>query len=276
MKHPSNFVDRTGKVYGLLTVIGSAGFSQALQRTVWNCKCECGNSCVIQGKLLANGTTRSCGCLKKVPRSRLDLTGRQFRYWSVVKFFDNGLPGKKVSRFLCRCICGVEKIVQGGVLTSGKSQSCGCKTSQIISEKNSTHGDTSGGRTKEYRAWKSMRDRCFLRSAKCYRIYGGRGITVCKRWLKFENFLADMGRAPSPSHQLDRFPNNNGNYEPSNCRWTDAKSQSRNRRTNVLATHDGVTKCCLDWAAELKIPRWTVARRLKIGRTIYQIKREFS
>ncbi len=275
-KRPFNFFDRTGLVYGKLTVLKYSGFSEKHQRTMWECRCECGKICIVQGKLLGNETTRSCGCLKKICSRALDLSGKKFGTYTVIKFVDKNPNGNPASRFLCRCNCGVERVLTASHLNSGKIQSCGCLTNALISEKNSTHGDTQGGiRTKEYRTWKAIKDRCYLKSCKSYRIYGGLGISMCARWLNsFENFLSDVGRAPSKSSSIER-KNNFGNYEKSNCIWSTPKLQARNRRTNIMLTHAGKTQCLLDWSVELKIKRWTLTRRIKSGRTIAQIKSEF-
>ncbi|HUB09426.1 MAG TPA: hypothetical protein VMB50_20650 [Myxococcales bacterium] len=94
-----------------------------------------------------------------------------------------------------------------------------------------THGEAAHGhRTPEWCAWREMRYRCQTPTARAYPQYGGRGIKVCERWQVFENFLADMGRRPSPRHSLDRI-DNDGNYEPGNCRWATSLEQNRNRRT---------------------------------------------
>lgn len=276
MSHPKNFVDRTGLVYGKLTVIESAGYSQELQRAMWKCKCSCGNICVIQGKLLKNGTTKSCGCLRReVPRT--DLSGKRFGIYTVIKFVDKNQGGRPRRRFLCRCDCGAERIFTASQINTGKPRSCGCLTNQIISEKNSTHGESHGEkRTKEYRAWRSIKQRCLLETNKSFRIYGARGILICPTWVNsFETFLLDMGRAPTLQHSIER-KDNNGNYEPGNCYWSTPLIQARNRRTNVFATHEGKTQCALDWSRELKVPIWTVLRRLRKGLSIAQIKSEFS
>lgn len=100
---------------------------------------------------------------------------------------------------------------------------------------NITHGMT---KTKVYGAWRAMRQRCLSPSSVSYPNYGGRGIKICRRWEKFENFYADMGDPPSPKHSLDR-KKTNGNYTPSNCRWATKKEQDTNRRSNVRFKHKG-------------------------------------
>lgn len=89
------------------------------------------------------------------------------------------------------------------------------------------HGDKD---SKEYRAWKEMRQRCSNKKRWDYKYYGELGVTICERWDDYLSFLADMGRKPSPKHSLDRFPNPNGNYEPTNCRWATSIEQALNRR----------------------------------------------
>lgn len=104
-----------------------------------------------------------------------------------------------------------------------------------------THG---GVYTPEYTVWLTMRKRCNDPKHDSYRSYGGRGISVCKEWANFANFYADMGPRPTPQHSIDRV-DNNGNYEPSNCRWATLKEQHRNRRDNRMITHEGITAMCL-------------------------------
>lgn len=105
-------------------------------------------------------------------------------------------------------------------------------------------------RTAEYTAWSSMKSRCYLPSYHNYNRYGGRGITVCDRWLEsFQKFLEDIGEKPSASHSLDRI-DNDGNYEPGNCRWATKKEQSNNRGTNKLVTAFGETKSMPEWLAD--------------------------
>jgi len=113
-----------------------------------------------------------------------------------------------------------------------------------------SHGMTG---SPEYMAWRNMKNRCSCETSNQYKDYGGRGIKVCNRWLRFENFLKDMGEKPSTNHQLDRI-NNDGNYEPDNCRWTISVTNSRNQRSSRYWFIDGIKyESCYHAAEELGI-----------------------
>lgn len=130
---------------------------------------------------------------------------------------------------MCSCDCGVTKRFNLNNVRNGNSKSCGCLMRELLSVSKHRHGHATNGITQEYRAWTNMWDRCTRTTSDDYPNYGGRGITVCARWKDFTNFLADMGLKPSPKLQLDR-QNNNGNYEPGNCRWATLSQQAKNRR----------------------------------------------
>lgn len=115
--------------------------------------------------------------------------------------------------------------------------------------------------SREWRLWSSMIRRCMYPSQASYHLYGGRGITVCDRWLTFENFRKDMGPCPA-GMTLDRFPNQNGNYEPGNARWADSRAQQRNRRNNHLLTFGGETMCIEAWAERQGLPAKTLRARI--------------
>lgn len=142
------------------------------------------------------------------------------------------------ARMLCVCQCGTPRTVRLDKLQSGHTQSCGCLQRAAASDLGktfTTHGDKTGGKcAPEYKSWTGMIGRCENPKNKKFPDYGGRGITVCDRWRgSYALFLADMGRKPSPNHSIDR-ENNNGNYEPINCRWATPKQQANNRRTRRI------------------------------------------
>ena len=128
----------------------------------------------------------------------------------------------------CRCDCGKELSARDDGLKCGDHVSCGCKKIDQLTEHGLSH-------LPEHKIWSSMIERCHTPNHRSFPDYGGRGIQVCQQWkVSFTNFLRDMGRRPSRHHSLDRFPDNDGDYGPSNCRWTIAKHQSRNRRNTKL------------------------------------------
>lgn len=120
--------------------------------------------------------------------------------------------------------------------------------------------------TPEYAAWKRMRQRCTNPANKRYSDWGGRGIKVCDRWQSFENFLTDMGPRP-PGTSLDRWPDNDGNYEPGNCRWATPAEQVKNRRNTIVVTLDGLPACLKDWCTSLNVNYQTAYMRIQRGMT---------
>lgn len=136
-----------------------------------------------------------------------------------------------------RCECGVWFVLDTGPLRDGRTNSCGCLRTEMIVARSRRHGF--GGRetrTAEYGIWKAMKQRCSDPTCSNWENYGGRWIKVCERWANdFPAFLADMGPRPSPKHSIDRI-DNNGNYEPGNCRWATSVQQNNNRRPPRLRT----------------------------------------
>jgi|HubBroStandDraft_6_1064221.scaffolds.fasta_scaffold00056_11 hypothetical protein len=140
--------------------------------------------------------------------------------------------GYMLRRLLCECVCGQRCIVFITNLRPGTNQSCGCWRVEASGKRNKTHGEGGNGKeTTEYIAWRSMITRCENPNTHYYKYYGGRGIRVCEEWrTSYETFLAYVGRKPSPQHTLDRYPDNDGNYEPENVRWATRSQQEHNKR----------------------------------------------
>jgi len=152
----------------------------------------------------------------------IDITGRRFSRWVVLSLYAKGAGAH--ATWVCQCDCGTRSVVDGVHLRRGKTRSCGC----LRTEQLTTHGYTAGYTRSTYRIWDAMRQRCTNPNHSHYRRYGGRGISVCHRWLhSFEDFLADMGPRPE-GYSIERI-NNDGNYEPSNCKWIPLADQQKNR-----------------------------------------------
>lgn len=123
----------------------------------------------------------------------------------------------------------------------------------------------------ELRSWESMKARCLNKNNQAYSRYGGRGITICKRWLdSFQNFLKDMGNKPTQEHTLDRI-NNDGNYEISNCRWATPLEQSWNSRKSTMLEYNGVHKSIRGWARYAGLPQATIMHRYRKGLTLPEL-----
>jgi len=162
--------------------------------------------------------------------------------------------------WLFRCNCENEKVISSSRVITGRTKSCGClqrETARDLGNKNKTHKSTG---TKIYGIWQAMKARCNNQHTLAYKNYGGRGIKVCKRWEKFENFYKDMGEAPK-GMSIDRI-DNNGNYEPKNCRWATRVEQANNTRSNHLLTYKGKTQNIAQWAKEIGISYFTLKSRI--------------
>lgn len=162
----------------------------------------------------------------------IDLTGQVFGRLTVLR---REKQEKGDPKWICLCECGKEKGVTANNLNNGKVKSCGCLKSQMVAEKNTTHGLRSHP---IYRVWADMVHRCYNAKDVRYHRYGGRGITVCERWrTSFKNFYDDTIAGYNPSLQFDRFPNNDGNYQPGNFRWATPAQNSHNS-TGAKLTED--------------------------------------
>ncbi len=195
---------------------------------------------------------------------------RYARLVVIRELIPQNLPtGKFHRRGECECDFGGGRANHLFRLRSGNTKSCGClaherrvKWGQKNGGGNTTHGGTG---TPEYSTWSGMRARCLNPKSPSYRNYGGRGITICEQWVEsFPTFCKDMGPRPSEDHSIDRI-NNEGNYEPSNCRWATRQEQGRNTRKNVMVTHGGETLCVSEWAERYGVRSSLLNSRLKAG-----------
>ena len=182
----------------------------------------------------------------------------------IISEFRRRMPVSGLQKALfCKCFCGNKFIVDRWDLFN-RTQSCGCckgkyKENIVFNIRSRTHGDTY---TVECKTWAAMRRRGNNPKDPPYKDYGARGITICKRWDKYTNFLEDIGRKSTPKHSLDRI-DNNGNYEPSNCRWATMKEQANNTRvTRKIDFGDGLILNMLDASKAWEISRSTLYRIL--------------
>ncbi len=195
--------------------------------------------------------------MKKLIKSKrypkIDLVGKRFGRLVVIKWEGRSKYGRNY--WLCECDCG-ELIVTGNDYLINKStKSCGC----LRKEKTTTHNLSY---TNEYQIWLKIKDRCFNKTTKAYKWYGGRGITIWDKWKKdFKRFYKDIGKRPSLKYTLDRI-DNDGNYEPSNCKWSTQREQNRNYSRNINITYNNKTQCIMEWSEELNIKYGTLRARL--------------
>lgn len=167
-----------------------------------------------------------------MPFKAMDISGEKYGRLTAIKRVANR---KRATFWLFRCECGTETEINLGSVRSGITKSCGCLDREKSAERKRTHGMKG---TRAYNVWCSMKARCLNPRQKSYRHYGGRGITVCPRWVEsFENFIEDMGQPPE-GFSLDRI-DPDGNYDPSNCRWADMRTQRANQRGTVLYPYEG-------------------------------------
>ena len=166
-----------------------------------------------------------CDLEREINMKEIVKVGNKYNRLTAIKFVE--MRGTQ-QYWLFHCDCGKKKVICAGFAKRGKSKSCGCLQREVAKEigKNIKIHGMHGTRT--HRSWMAMKNRCLNKNAERYNYYGGRGITICKEWLKFENFYSDMGVRPQ-GKSIDRI-NNNGNYLKSNCKWSTPKEQANNRR----------------------------------------------
>lgn len=192
-----------------------------------------------------------------------DLSNQRFGRLIAIEVVGKNKHGNML--WSCRCDCGKEHTASSGKLVQGKVTSCGCYFRDINVERLETHGLTTGGKPRLFTIWLGMRSRCFNPKSVSYKNYGDRGISVCEEWLNFEifhNWAIEHGY--SNDLQIDRI-DNNGNYNPENCRWvTKAFNLSHQRRNRYITIQDEI-KTISQWIVLLNLSRSTVYAWLKNG-----------
>lgn len=196
-----------------------------------------------------------------------DIAGSRFGMLVVVRYV--GTINKR-AHWECRCDCGKTTTASGKLLRIGSTKSCGCLRAWMLKSGRNrlTHGHSKGGKmSKEYKSWVDAKQRCFRKKATSYKYYGQRGITMCERWKNsFELFLADMGICPA-GLELDRI-NNNGHYEPGNCRWATKKVQQNNKNNNHRLSLNGITRTISEWADLKGVDQRMIWQRIMRGWTV--------
>lgn len=198
----------------------------------------------------------------------IDLTGKRFGRLIALNYKGLGHGSTKHGKWKCRCDCGSTVLVAGIKLRNGHTKSCGCLHSETCREngkRNRKHGKRT---TSLYTIWHGLVERCTNQNYHHFNDYGGRGITVCPEWKQFENFFnwnTSLGKdGYRKGLSIDRIDNNKG-YFPSNCRWTTAVVQQRNKRNNKIITLNGTSKSVAEWAEIYRVNRYLIYTRLKNG-----------
>lgn len=214
-------------------------------------------------KRTVSQTTRPLN-IKNRPSNFKNLTGNLFGRLRVISL--NEFRNHR-SFWICECSCGKTVTIMGKRLTNGHTKSCGCLARDVLTKRNFKHGhSTRKNQSPEYKAWCHIKDKCFNSDSFDFYLYGARGISVCSRWSVFSHFLADMGLRPSSKHSIDRI-DNDGNYEPGNCRWATSSIQANNKRTNRILSLNGKSMTMIQWANHLSICYGTLRDRIRRGWT---------
>lgn len=223
------------------TIIKPIGITKTnRQHAIFLCP-QCGKQ--VEKPKKDGKNAKTCGCKKRYLEE------------TIGNFFviDDDLKGRDRRLFLTKCLlCGNEKEILAQSILNGKIVSCGCQSVKLSIKKNTKH-DMSNHRL--YKTWYGMIQRCYNKKHESYKYYGKKGVKVCKKWHKVENFINDMGETYKESLTLDRIENSK-NYEKENCRWSSKLLQSRNRR-KIMATNTsgyrGVTKNKTKWSASISV-----------------------
>jgi hypothetical protein len=249
MKNMANhIIDLTGQKFGMLTVIERDILNSKPGFIMWKCHCECGGERSVLTQGLRQHEVTHCGCKSRINH----LEGMKFGRLTVIG--RDPSPDTDSSNWLCRCECNNITSVPSSRLKSGDTRSCGC----LARELSTKHGMAAAHRI-EYNVWKDMMGRCNNPKNCNYHRYGQRGIEVAAEWHDPRNFYRDMGPKPE-GMSIDRI-DDNGNYEPVNCRWANRITQQNNKRDTTYVEYEGVTLGLAQWARILNINYDTLRNR---------------
>lgn len=260
-----------GETYGRLTVLKRAGERDNSGHALYLCECSCGSIVKRTAYNLSSNKEPSCGCYMRDVKIKME--GQRFGRWTVLERAHKDTRGVY---WLCRCDCGVERIVNGRMLRSGKTKSCGCYYEGRQTKRGCDWGRAENPRTSMYthglsgtrlfRIWCGMKQRCYNPNHHKYRIYGGRGIRICDEWISDFNVFYEWAVSHGYGDDLtiDRI-DVNGNYCPENCRWATSEEQSNNTRQNRFLKFNGETHTTKEWADITGINPSTLRSRLRLG-----------
>lgn len=243
--------------------------------TKWKCRCDCGNEVSASSQNLRSGDFRSCGCLHRENSAKInfrDLSGNRYGRLTVVCQAERSKSGQ--IRWRCRCDCGKEVAVATSNLTSGHTKSCGCFRDESRIKVHTKHGLR---HTRIYSVWGKIKGRCYNKNTPCYDRYGGRGIKMCDEWRDnpeaFAKWAYENGFDENAEYgecTLERI-NNDGDYEPGNCKWASMREQSNNRRSNRVIEHNGEKHTLAEWTRILGVSNSKLIWHLNKGRTIQDV-----
>lgn len=242
-----------GQRYALLTAISFHSRTD-YGKAKWLFQCDCGREHIALLDNVKFGRTQSCGCLRPVAHIE---AGKRYGDLIAIRPLPRDMFAGNAWQF--RCDCGSDAVTLAHSVASGKVQSCGCRKHRVPFK----HGQVN---TPEYDCWKNLLRRCTNPRHPSFPNYGGRGIQVCKKWeADFAAFIADVGPRPSSKHSLDRFPDNNGHYEPGNVRWATRVEQALNRRTTRRVIYEGVEMPLAEACQITGMAYNSAVARLRIG-----------
>lgn len=259
------FIDLKGQRFGKWTVLKRVK-NDKNGNSKFLCKCDCGTLKEVLSSSLKNKTSTNCGCLRY--EQCQDIIGKRYGNLIVIK----KIKKSKRNDFLCKCDCGTKKVICKSSLINGFTKSCGCLIKKGKENIFYKHGLTN---TRIYNIYFSIKKRCYQSKDISYKNYGGRGIKVCDEWLNKENGFINfynwaMQNGYRDDLSIDRI-DNNGNYEPNNCRWTTKTFQNNNKRNNININFNEETHTLKEWSEILNLNYKTIFKRYKNGYSIEDI-----